>query len=294
MPRHKGSLTVPQTIGNPLSWTAQALGRSGNHLAASARELGRDETGVPPQVRTLSTSDIRESLSEGWDDFIASRSDVMFIVLMYPVIGLVLVGMSLQMSMLPLMFPLLAGFALLGPVAAVGLYEISRRRERGDTPRWFDALGVIESPSFGAVLVLAFYLTALFVIWMLVAAGIHKFTLGDTVPAGLSAFAAQVLGTPGGWAMIVLGCGVGFVFAVVALAISVVSFPLLLDRNVGVPTAISTSVEVLRRNPRVVLTWGGIVVLGLALGAVPLLLGLIIVLPVLGHATWHFYRRAVG
>ncbi len=169
---------MPRTIGNPLSWSAQALTRSGNHLAASARELGRSD--APPEVRTLSTADIRASLADGWDDFTASRSDVMFIVLIYPVIGLVLIGMGLQMSMLPLLFPLLAGFALLGPVAAVGLYEISRRRERGDDPRWFDALGVVESPSFGAVLVMAFYLTALFLVWMLVAAAIHKFTLGET------------------------------------------------------------------------------------------------------------------
>ncbi len=140
---------------------------------------------------------------------------------------------------------------------------------------------------------MAFYLTALFVVWMLVAAGIHKLTLGNSVPVNVSGFADQVLATPAGWAMIVLGCGVGFVFAVFALAISVISFPLLLDRHVGVPTAIATSVEVTRRNPRVVLTWGAIIAAGLALGAVPLLLGLIVVLPVLGHATWHFYRRAV-
>ncbi|MGY9048830.1 hypothetical protein P775_16220 [Puniceibacterium antarcticum] len=266
---------MPQTIGNPLSWTAQALGRSGSHLAASARELGNDGS-TAPYVRRLDMSDIRDALAEGWADFTASRSDVMFIVMIYPVVGLLLVGIGLQMSMLPLLFPLLAGFALLGPVAAVGLYEISRRREHG------------------AVLVMAFYLTALFVTWMLVAAGIHKVTLGDGVPVSLSAFAEQVLTTPGGWAMILLGCGVGFGFAVIALAISVVSFPMLLDRHVGVPVAIATSVEVLRRNPRVVLTWGAVVATGLVLGAVPLLLGLIIVLPVLGHATWHLYRRAVG
>ncbi|SNR24957.1 DUF2189 domain-containing protein [Puniceibacterium sediminis] len=284
---------MTQTIGNPLSWTAQALGRSGSHIAASARELANDGSAAP-RVRPLDISDIRAALAEGWEDFTASRSDVMFIVLVYPVIGLVLVGIGLQMAMLPLLFPLLAGFALLGPVAAVGVYEISRRREQGAEPRWFDALGVVESPSFGAVLVMAFYLTALFVLWMLTAAEIHKLTLGESTPATLSAFAGQVLTTPGGWAMIVLGCGVGFIFAVVALAISVVSFPLLIDRHVGVPVAIATSVEVLRRNPRVVLTWGAVVALGLALGAVPLLLGLIVVLPVLGHATWHLYRRAVG
>ncbi|WP_146586899.1 DUF2189 domain-containing protein [Puniceibacterium confluentis] len=284
---------MTQTIGNPLSWTARALGRSGHHLAAAARELGRDASEPPPRVRTLSIEDIRASLAAGWDDFTASRSDVMFIVLIYPVIGLLLIGMVTQLSMLPLLFPLLAGFALLGPVAAVGLYEISRRREKGESPAWSDALRVVESPSFGAMLVMAFYLTALFVAWMLVAAAIHKLTMGEAVPASLPAFAEQVLTTPGGWAMIVLGFGAGFVFAVVALAISVVSFPLLLDRHVGVPVAIATSVEVLRRNPRVVLTWGAVLAGGLALGSLPLLLGLMIVLPVLGHASWHFYRRAV-
>ncbi|MDU8909896.1 DUF2189 domain-containing protein [Aestuariicoccus sp. MJ-SS9] len=284
---------MARTIGNPLSWTARILGKSGSHLAASARELGGDETARPPQVQTLSTDDIRAALRAGWQDFMASRSDVMFIVLIYPVVGLLLFGIGLRMEMLPLLFPLISGFALLGPVAAIGLYEISRRREAGESARWLDALRVVESPSFGAVLVLGLYLTALFVVWMLAAAEIYGATLGTAPPDSVSTFMRQVLGTGAGWAMIVIGCGVGAVFALVALAISVVSFPLLLDRHVGLPVAIATSIEVTRKNPRVVLGWGAVVVAGLVIGALPMLLGLIITLPVLGHATWHFYRRAV-
>ena len=145
---------MTETIGNPLSWTARVLGRSGTHIAASVRELGLHEAAAPPRVRSLTMDDIRIALAAGWEDFTASRSDVMFIVLIYPVIGLVLFGIGLQMEMLPLLFPLISGFALLGPVAAVGLYEISRRREMGEEPRWLDALRVVESPSFGAVLVM--------------------------------------------------------------------------------------------------------------------------------------------
>jgi uncharacterized membrane protein len=284
---------MPETIGNPLSWTARILGRSGSHIAASARELGARETQADPKVQTLTTDDIRAALRAGWQDFTAARSDVMFIVLVYPVIGLVLFGLGLRLSLIPLLFPLIAGFAILGPVAAVGLYEISRRRETGAAPQWSDAFKVLQSPSFGAVLVMGFYLAALFVVWMLVAATIYAAFLGDMPPASLGTFLSTVLTTPAGWGMIVIGCAVGFVFALAALAISVVSFPLLLDRHVGVPKAIATSVEVLRRNPRVVLTWGVIVTLGMILGALPLLLGMIITLPVLGHATWHLYRRAI-
>lgn len=284
---------MPETIGNPLSWTARLLGRSGAHIAASARELGSEQSRVAPEVQSLDAEDIRAALAAGWEDFKAARSDVMFIVLVYPVVGLVLFGLGLRLSLIPLLFPLIAGFAILGPVAAVGLYEISRRREKGGQPRWSDALKVLESPSFGAILVLGFYLAALFLAWMLTAAEIYGALLGEAPPASLSAFLTQVFTTGAGWAMIVIGCGVGFVFALAALATSVVSFPLLLDRHVGVPVAVATSIAVFRKNPQVVLTWGLIVTVGLVLGALPMLLGMIVTLPVLGHATWHLYRRAV-
>jgi uncharacterized membrane protein len=106
-------------------------------------------------------------------------------------------------------------------------------------------------------------------------------------------FVRDVLTTSAGWTMIVLGLIVGFAFALLVLAISVVSFPLLLDRHVGVPTAIITSVRVARKNPRVIATWGLIVAAGLVLGSVPLFIGLVVVMPILGHATWHLYRHAI-
>lgn len=284
---------MARTIGNPGSWLFQGLGRAGRHVGKTSARIGSEDGLTPPEVRDLTMEDIRIALRAGWVDFQACRTDVMFLVLLYPVIGLVLLGMGLQREMLPLLFPLVAGFALLGPVAAVGIYEISRRREAGEEVSWLSALGVVERPRFGAILLMGLYLAAVFVAWMAVAAWIYSVTLGPEAPASMGAFIAEALGTGAGWTMILVGCGVGFVFAAVVLAVSVVSFPLLLDRAVGLPVAVTTSLRVTRRNPGVVLAWGAVVATGLVLGSIPLLLGLVIVLPVLGHATWHLYRRAV-
>lgn len=286
---------MAKTIGNPLSWSARQMGRTGEHLAASASHLGGDAgSTAAPVVSSLTLGDLRASLRAGWDDFLACRTDAVFAVLVYPLVGLALIAFGFQLDNLPKLFPLVAGFALLGPVAAVGLYEMSRRRELGEPTNWRSAFGVIGSPSFGAILTLGLYLLVLFVMWMLTAVSVYNWTLGPGTPASLQAFLNDVLTTPAGWMMIILGFGSGFVFALCALAVSVVSFPLLLDRNVGVPVAMVTSVQVLRKSPAVTLAWGGIVALGLALGSLPFLAGLIIVIPVLGHATWHLYRRAVA
>ena len=284
---------MTKTIGNPISWFARSLGSTTSHLNESAARLVGESELAEPQVRTLEMEDIRHALRAGVQDFMASRTDAMFAVLVYPVIGLVLIGVGLQKDMLPLLFPLISGFALLGPVAAVGLYELSRRREAGLEANWGHALGFIASPSFGAILVLGMYMTGVFLVWMLAAGAIHAVTMGAETPDTAMAFAREVLTTGPGWRMIILGMGVGFVFALGVLAMSVVSFPLLLDRNVGVAKAIETSLKVTKANPRVVLTWGAIVAGGLVLGSLPMFLGLIVVMPILGHATWHFYRRAV-
>jgi len=137
-------------------------------------------------------------------------------------------------------------------------------------------------------------LLGIFLIWLAAAMLIYRLTLGPAMPASLSAFMSDVFTTPAGWAMIGVGVAVGFLFALLVLAISVVSFPLLLDRPVRITTAIRTSVQAVLLNPIPMLTWGLIVAASLVIGAIPVLVGLIVVMPVLGHATWHLYRKVVG
>ncbi len=284
-----------KTIGNPLSWGAQSIGALGNVFGAAVGGLRNEDNSADgvPEVRTLTVDDLMEALNKGFRDFTTFRTDVMFLVFLYPVIGMVLAWLATDTARLPLLFPLISGFALIGPVAAVGLYEMSRRREAGQSARWSDAFGVLKSPSIAPILALGFYLFGVFVIWLAAAGAIHGLTLGPEPPESMIGFAMEVAMTGSGWIMAIAGCAVGFVFAVVVLATSLVSFPMLLDRQCGLPVAVVTSMRVARRNPRVTAIWGLIVAGSLALGSLPVFLGLIVAMPVLGHATWHLYRRAV-
>ena len=283
-------------IRNPIEWAVDEV-----KLAALALRLtGRAVRGTQvspdsplPVIRRIGVADLRDILARGLDDFGAYRTDVIFLCIIYPVIGLVLARFAFQYDMLPLLFPLASGFALLGPVAAVGLYEMSRRREQGVNTNWAQAFGVIRSPSFGAIVVLGLLLLAIFLLWLVAAQAIYLVTLGPEPPSSIATFVRDVFTTGAGWALIVVGVGVGFVFALLVLSISVVSFPLLLDRDVGVRIAVWTSVRAVVANPGPMAAWGLIVAGGLVIGAIPLFLGLIIILPVLGHATWHLYRKVV-
>lgn len=284
--------TAPKTIGNPASWVLQSM-QSASHGTADAIDEIRGASHSRPRVRSLDMADLTHALRAGWDDFKAARSDAMFLVFIYPLIGLAMVVSGFHLDVLPLLVPMVMGFALVGPAAAIGLYEMSRRREAGQPMGWASAFAVIRSPAFASVLMLAFYLAALFVIWIMVAEAIYGATLGPESPATLSAFLRDVFYTSSGWTMIIVGTLVGAAFAYAALAISIVSFPLLLDRHVGLPIAVATSLEVMRKNRVVCLAWGALVGLMLVIGSVPLFAGLIFVVPLLGHATWHLYRRAV-
>jgi len=285
---------MPETIGNPLSWSVDHAKAVGQHLGSVASHVGHEvEDLTLPKVRRIEVQDLRDVLRRGVDDFMACRTDVAFLCLLYPAIGLLVAWFALDRNLLPLLFPAISGLAIVGPVAAVGLYEMSRQREMGENPEWSHAFGVTKSPSFGAILALGLMLGALFVVWILTAHGIYAATIGTEAPASFGAFARDVVTTPAGIAMAIIGIAVGALFAALALAVSVVSFPLLLDRDVGVPAAIITSLRVTAANPAPIAAWGLIVAAGLVLGSIPLFLGLIVVMPILGHATWHLYRRTV-
>lgn len=279
-------------IRNPIEWLGDQLAQAGRAVDSTGGAL-RGHADAPPQIRRIGTAELRLALQRGLADFAACRTDVVFLCLVYPLAGLILARLVFHHALLPLLFPLAAGFLLIGPAAAIGLYEMSRRRERGLAVTWADAFGTLSSPSFGAILVLALVLLAIFFLWLSAAQGIFLLTLGPEPPASAAAFLADTFGTAAGWAMIAAGLGVGLLFAVLVLAISVVSFPLLLDRDVGLGTAVRTSVRAVAANPRPMLLWGLIVAGSLALASLPLFLGLIVVLPVLGHATWHLYRQLV-
>lgn len=283
-------------IQSPPGWGWDQLRLAAHEIGAARPEEywhAGDGTGAPPAVRRIGIADLRDALGSGLADFEANRTDVIFLCVIYPVIGLVLGRLASGYGFLPLLFPLASGFALVGPFAAVGLNEISRRREQGRDVRWVDAFGVLRAPSIGPIALLGLMLIALFLLWLVVAQIIYFVTLGPQAPASVPAFVSDVFTTGAGWTMIIVGIGVGFLFALLVLAISVVSFPLLLDRNVGIGTAVSTSMRAVAANPGVMAVWGLIVACGLVLGSLPLFVGLVVILPVLGHATWHLYRKVV-
>jgi uncharacterized membrane protein len=263
-------------------------------MAHSHVIAGADDNAAPPAVRKIGFADLKGALHDGLADFSAMPSHAVFLCLIYPIVGVILGRLAFGYDVLPLLFPLAAGFALVGPFAALGLYELSRRREKGLAVSAGDVLSVVRSPSFGAIAALGLLLMIIFLVWLAVAQSIYVASFGYAAAASIPDFLRQVLTTPAGWMLIVLGNGIGLLFAVLVLTISVVSFPLLLDRDVGAAPAILTSVRAVLANPLPMAAWGLIVAGSLALGSLPLFMGLAVVMPVLGHATWHLYRRVVA
>jgi uncharacterized membrane protein len=262
-------------------------------MAQSHILVGANTELSAPTIRHITTADVWDALIKGWDDFCAMPSHAIFLCVIYPIVGAGLAALTLGYEVLPLLFPLAAGFALLGPIAAIGLYELSRRREAGMEVSATDAFQVFSSPSIGAIVALGILLTAIFLIWVASANAIYVAHFGYGSPESIGQFLHDVFMTPAGRSMIVIGNGVGFLFALAVLTISVVSFPLLLDRDAGAAGALLTSVRAVLANPVPMMVWGLIVAALLALGSLPLFLGLPLVLPVLGHATWHLYRKTV-
>jgi uncharacterized membrane protein len=284
------------SIRNPVEWGVDQFRQTLTGVESANRGLlqAEEDAHLPlPAVRRITVADLKDVLARGISDFGAQRTDVLFLCALYPVIGLVLISFVAETRLLPLLFPLASGFALLGPIAGVGLNEMSRRRELGISKGWTDAFAVLRSPSLGAIILLGLLLTATFLFWMVTAYAIYGLTFGPLPPASMSSFLHDVFMTRPGRQLIAFGVGVGFFFAAVVLVISVVAFPLLLDRQVGVEVAVRTSVQAALMNPGPVALWGLIIAAGLVIGSIPVFVGLIVILPVLGHSTWHLYRKMV-
>jgi uncharacterized membrane protein len=240
-----------------------------------------------PVVRRIGMDDVWTSLSQGWRDFLE-------VPIIYPAAGLLIGFAAAGDNLLALVWPMAAGFALIGPIAAVGIYEMSRRREQGLPVSWTDATAVFRSPGLGSIIGVGIVLAVLFVAWIAAAHWIYSTTVGPDQPASIGDLWRLAFHTPEGMRLMLIGNIVGFAFAVVALSVSVVSIPLLLDRDVGPVAAIRTSIRAVMTNPGPMALWGLVVAGLLVLGSLPVFVGLAVVMPVLGHATWHLYRKVIA
>jgi len=247
-----------------------------------------------PVIEKIGISDLMLALRRGAEDFWAKPSHYFLLALIYPIVGIVLTVWMNGFYTWSLLYPLIGGFALLGPVAALPLYEISRRREMGEDPTWRDAMSIVRSPAMGSIVMVGAILFVLFTLWLTSAQALYETLFGSTPPQTFQGLMAQIFNEPGGMTLAIIGTVVGAGFALVVLCTTVVAFPLLLDRDVGAYVAVETSFRAVMRNPLPMFVWGLIVGLAVFLGALTLFVGLAVVLPILGHATWHLYRRVVA
>lgn len=280
-------------VENPFEYAVERL--------AWARDLGRYLIPHPerhagqtvPEVRRIGLADLRAALSEGAHDVGAFRDDVVFVGIVYPVAGLLIAAFTFNANLLMMLFPLVSGFAILGPVAASGLYEMSRRRDLGEHVTWPDAFKVFASPAIGSIIGMGLVLLAIFGLWLMAAYQIGVSTLGTDTPPTLVMFLNEVFRSQASIPLILGGIGVGFLFAALAFVLGVVSVPVLLDRDVGLRIAVLTSIKAVKTNPGTMAAWAATIAGLLLLGSLPALVGLILVVPLLGHASWRLYRKLV-
>jgi uncharacterized membrane protein len=250
-------------------------------------------TAVRPQVRRIDNADLGWALAEGWKDFQAKRGDLILLALIYPLVAFAAVIFSFNSRALPMLFPLVTGLSILGPAVASGFYELARRRELGVDSSWMHFLDPLNGRSRLGLAVLTAGLAILFLAWLAAASAIYNATIGADSPTA-SQFLARLFTTPQGWTMIVVGNAVGFLFAVLALVLGVVSFPMMVDKATDPLTAVMTSIDAVKANPAAMAGWGLRVAGLLALGCLPAFVGLAVVLPVVGYASWHLYTRLVA
>jgi uncharacterized membrane protein len=247
-----------------------------------------------PVVRPITFADLRACLAQGIADFRHAPLFGLFFGAVYAIAGLLIVAVIFQLEMSYLAYPLAIGFALIGPFVAVGLYEVSRRLETGRPLDWSGVLRIIYDQRRRELSWMAFVVLFVLWIWLYQVRLLIALLLGSRASIDLGRFVHAVVATPEGLIFLAVGHLVGAVLALVLFSVTVIACPLLLDRNVDFITAIVTSVKTVATSPLPMVLWGLMVVALVLLASLPAFLGLLVVLPVLGHATWHLYRRAVA
>ncbi len=247
-----------------------------------------------PVVRTIAASDIVDALGQGLRDFRAVPVFGLFFGGSYAIGGMLIVMTAFALDMSYLSYPLAVGFALVGPFFAVGLYEVSRRRETGADITWSGILGVVFAQRKRELGWMAFVTMFVLIIWMYQVRILLAVFLGfRATPGTIDAFLEVLLTTPEGLMFLLVGHIVGAILALLLFSITVVSFPILLERDIDFITAMITSVRSVTKNPRPMIGWAVVVTLSLVVAIAPFFVGLFFVLPILGHTTWHLYRRLV-
>ena len=247
-----------------------------------------------PVVRPVSVSDIVESLASGLRDFQAAPKYGLALGGIYALGGVAIVLCTIGIGWSYLAYPLAAGFALIGPFAAVGLYDISRRRAAGEPLSWDGLFRVVLAQGKRELGWMAFVTLFIFIFWMYQARLLMVLFLGLHSTASLRDFIVLVTTTPEGIIFLLIGNTVGAVLALVLFSLTVVSFPLLLERDIDFVTAMITSVRAVTLSPFPLISWAAIIVIELILASLPFFLGFLIVLPIIGHATWHLYTKIVA
>lgn len=242
-------------------------------------------------ARDLKIRDLRAALAAGWGDFRAHPVFGLFFGSIYVVAGMFLYFALFTRGEVAWLVPAAAGFPLLAPFAAVGLYEVSRRREAGLPMSWRSIIGALRGRGDEQILSMGVIVFVAFGFWIMLAHGIFAIFLAES---GLGSESLDLFRTGAGIMMLVVGSIVGALMALAFYSITVISLPMLVDREVDFLTAIIASLATVRSNTFVLLAWAVFIAVSLFAAMLPLFLGLLVVLPVLGHATWHLYRRSVG
>ncbi len=267
-------------------------------MASKTEDTTPPDNTVPqqsmPEVNRLTAEDITASLKAGFSDFLAHPVMSGFFGLFYAVFGILFVWCLVGLGKIWMIIPAAVGFPLVAPFAAAGLYEMSRRMQKGESFGWSEILSVMAHQRKREMGWMAFVTLFIFWVWtyqirLWLAIILQKASFSD-----FEGFMNTVFFTPQGWTFLAVGTCIGAFLSAVLFSVTVVAMPMLLDRETNFVSAMLTSIRVVAESPVVMLSWAAIISVTMLLSLVPAFLGLIFTLPILGHTTWHLYQRAVS